>query len=94
MALSMLATPNTADAQGWMSDRSRREGPGFRLGDFELHPGVGVEVGYDSNLYFSDDDAALSRDSGILRATAQVDIATRGQQRQQEGESGGDSSDA
>lgn len=50
----MLASGSTASAQSWLSDRKRAEGRGIRLGDFELHPGVGAEVGYYTNPFFSD----------------------------------------
>jgi len=92
LALGLLV-PATVEAQvGWLSDRSRTEGPGFQVGDFELHPGLGVEIGYDSNLYYTEDDPAFAipRDSAILRAAAHINIATRGAQRRAEGEAGGD----
>jgi hypothetical protein len=92
LALMALAIPSAASAQAWLSDRSRTEGPGFRLGDFELHPGIGVELGYDSNIYNTDDGATVPaeyRDSGILRATAHLLVSTRGAQRRTEGEAGG-----
>ncbi len=89
-AVAATTLPGNAQAQGWLEDRQRTEGPGFRIGDFELHPGLGVEIGYDSNLYYADDDATRPAvDSGILRATAHLMFATRGQQRRQEGESSG-----
>lgn len=83
--------PATASAQsqsGWLTDRSRTEGPGFRVGDFELHPGIGAEVGWDSNLYYSEDGAAAGRyvDSGILRITPHFLFSTIGEQRRSEGE--------
>jgi hypothetical protein len=88
--LVVVASPATVRAQEWLADRARAEGPGFRLGDFELHPGVGVEVGYDSNLYATDGRGmAPVVDTGILRATAHVMVATRGAQRRMEGEGGG-----
>ena len=90
IASVVLALPSLVEAQAWLDDRARTEGPGFRLGDLELHPGLGVEVGWDSNLYYSDDDAALPPvDTGILRATAHLMVSTRGQQRREEGEAGG-----
>jgi len=91
LTLVWAALPDSAMAQGWLSDRSRAEGPGIRVGDFELHPGLGVEVGYDTNLYYSDgeSDRTAAVDSGILRATAHLLFATRGAERRQEGESGG-----
>lgn len=97
VAVALTAiSPALVHAQGWLSDRSRAEGPGIRVGDFELHPGLGVEVGYDSNLYYSDDTTTPAVDSGILRATAHLLIATRGAQRRSEGEGtpGGDEESA
>lgn len=66
---------------GWLADRDRTQGPGFRVGDFELHPGIGVEVGYDSNLYYTDDNPAPGApwhrvDSGILRVTPHLLFST------------------
>lgn len=90
VAVIATAAPSRVRAQDWLSDRSRTEGPGFRLGDFELHPGIGVEIGYDSNLYFSSGAPPTPVvDTGILRATAHLLFSTRGEQRRQEGESGG-----
>ncbi|MDW8362679.1 MAG: hypothetical protein RMK74_09775, partial [Myxococcales bacterium] len=42
-------------AQGWLEDRRRAEGIGIRVGDLELHPGIGAEVGYDSNVFLQSD---------------------------------------
>lgn len=89
VAVAVAAVPSSVEAQAWLGDRTRTEGPGFRLGDFELHPGLGVEIGYDSNLYYSDGDTVPTTDSGILRATAHLMVSTRGEQRRQEGEAGG-----
>src|SRR5262249_137072 len=41
-----------ASAQGWLADRRYTEGEGIKTGDLELHPGVGGEVGYDSNWFY------------------------------------------
>jgi hypothetical protein len=39
-----------ASAQEWLKgDRRIAEGPGYQAGDFEIHPGLAAEVGYDSN---------------------------------------------
>ena len=35
----------------WLLDRRYNEGIGVRAGDFELHPGIAGEVGYDSNWF-------------------------------------------
>lgn len=54
-ALSVLTVfPALAEAQSspdtvWLADRRYTEGIGIRAGNFELHPGVGAEFGYDSN---------------------------------------------
>ncbi len=81
-----LLVPSIASAQGagagWLADRSRTEGPGFRLGDFELHPGVGVEIGYDSNLFYSDNPVGAA----ILRVTPHINISTLGAERRGEDE--------
>lgn len=89
IAFALLALPSFAQAQAWLADRARAEGPGFRLGDLELHPGLGVEIGYDSNLFYSSGDVLPTVDTGILRATAHLLVSTRGEQRRSEGESGG-----
>ncbi len=91
IATAILVLPSMVEAQAWLSDRARAEGPGFRLGDFELHPGIAFEAGWDSNLYVADGSgAAPVVDTGILRATAHLLVSTRGQQRRQEGEGGGE----
>lgn len=40
-----------ADRQVWLQDRALLEGRGIRTGNFELHPGIGVDFGYDSNIF-------------------------------------------
>lgn len=48
---TLLAWSGTASAQGWLVDRKYAEGQGIKTGDFELHPGIGAEAGYDSNYF-------------------------------------------
>lgn len=83
-----LTAAAPAAAQDWLSDRKRAEGPGIRLGNFELHPGIGVEVGYDSNVFYSDGGAASSPivGSAMLRVTPHLLFGTIGEQREAEGE--------
>jgi hypothetical protein len=88
--------PSSGFAQAWLADRSRAEGQGIRTGDVEFHPGIGVELGYDSNLYYSSDEPASDpalvpprRDSAILRVTPHLLFSTIGEQRRQQGEGGG-----
>jgi hypothetical protein len=74
-----MTAAGEARAQYWLSDRALTEGRGFRAGDFEFHPGVGLEFGYDSN--------ALYRPPGQevpalrLRGTAHLALSTLGPQR-------------
>lgn len=90
VAIGLLVVPKAALGQvaslgrsGWLADRARAEGPGFRVGDFELHPGIGVELGWDSNLYYSEDGRELN--TAILRVTPHLLFSTLGPQRRQEG---------
>ena len=89
VVLGVLAA-NSAHAQGagapWLADRSRTEGPGFRVGDLELHPGIGIELGYDTNVFYQDQN---TQDSLILRVTPHINISTLGAQRRGEGEAAG-----
>lgn len=89
MAILGIRGPSSVSAQaGWLGDRSRTEGPGFRLGDFELHPGVGAEVGYDSNLYYTEDSPTSGRarvDTAVLRITPHIMLSTLGEERRTEG---------
>lgn len=68
-----------ARAQYWLADRNLTQGRGIRVGDFELHPGVGAEFGYDSNVFYAQNpDPALR-----LRVTGNIGISTLGAQRSQ-----------
>lgn len=69
--------------QGWLADRKHLQGPGFRVGNLELHPGVASEVGYDSNVFFQDQGV---EDGFLLRLTGHLFLSTLGTERQQEGE--------
>lgn len=71
-----LAAP--ASAQVWLQDRQLTQGRGIRAGNFELHPGVGAEFGYDSNVFYqpSNPVSALR-----LRVTPSFTVNTLGPQR-------------
>lgn len=69
--------------QGWLADRRYLQGPGFRVGNLELHPGIASELGYDTNVFFQDEDPV---DSFILRLTGHLFVSTLGAERQEEGE--------
>ena len=81
--LAPMLAASSASAQGWLSDRERTEGPGFRIGNLELHPGIGAEFGYDSNVFYEEENTT---DSFIMRLTAHLQVATLGQARREEGE--------
>lgn len=80
-----------ASAQGWLADRRVAEGPGIRTGDVELHPGIGGEVGYDSNwfarssntgpLIVNGEPNLPVRDAAVLRLTPSFYVSTLSQQR-------------
>jgi hypothetical protein len=82
---------NSAHAQGWLADRKYTEGAGYRVGDFELHPGLGGEVGYDSNWFQrSPKDGAVNSASafsnpgaGIFRITPSLYLSTLQAQRKE-----------
>lgn len=50
-ALIVATLPLKAHAQAWTSDSRYAEGVGIRAGNFEFHPSVGGEFGYDSNFF-------------------------------------------
>jgi hypothetical protein len=75
-----------AQDQVWLKDRRYGEGIGIRAGDFELHPGLGGEFGYDSNLFLRAPEERPI-DSLRLRITPSFSVSTIGQERR-EGETG------
>jgi hypothetical protein len=48
---STAASAQTADSPQWLKDRQYSEGAGVLTGDFELHPSIAGEAGYDSNWF-------------------------------------------
>lgn len=84
LGCALLLTASTASAQEWLSNRSSEEGPGVRLGQsLVFHPGVGVEGGYDTNVFYSDENTP---GAGRLRISVNLDLATRPPQRRTDGE--------
>lgn len=53
-----------AQAQPWVANRDIGEGIGIKAGDFEIHPGISGEFGFDSNFF--------------QRSTSAIDEATFG----------------
>jgi hypothetical protein len=50
-AAALCASTALAQSQPWLGDRRFGGGIGLRAGDFELHPGIAGEMGFDSNFY-------------------------------------------
>jgi hypothetical protein len=87
VASSLFFAPKVASAQQWLKDRRYQEGEGLRAGDFELHPGIGGEVGYDSNWFLrsSSTDPRVTNgnpvEGGVIRITPSLTLQTLGGQR-------------
>lgn len=87
--LAIFPGTTWAQSRPWIADRAIGEGIGIRTGDFELHPGIAGELGYDSNYFqrsgatprstylFDSPVAAAYR----MRITPSLTLATIGQQR-------------
>ncbi len=76
-----------AQVQPWLSDRDVGKGIGIRAGNFELHPGVSGEFGYDSN-YFQRADSEIEEqnvgpveDTFRLRVTPSISLSTLDRRR-------------
>jgi hypothetical protein len=90
-AVAVLTFPASASAQGWLKDRRYTEGEGIKAGDLELHPGIGGEVGYDSNWFLRSNNTGPTilngaptlppRDAGVLRLTPSFYVSTASLQR-------------
>jgi len=81
-ALAVALFPLKAAAQAWVSNPDFSEGIGIRAGDFELHPSVGAEFGYDSN-YFRAAESEHPVDALKLRVTPSLSLRTLGNERRQ-----------
>jgi len=79
-ALAVTLHPLKASAQAWVSNPDFSEGVGIRAGNFELHPSIGGEFGYDSNYF------RASKEEGVidvfkLRVTPSISLSTLGNAR-------------
>jgi hypothetical protein len=79
-ALAAALLPAKASAQAWVSNPDFSEGIGIRAGNFELHPSVGAEFGYDSN-FFRASEAEGTVDVLRLRVTPSITMGTLGSAR-------------
>ncbi|MBM4361720.1 MAG: hypothetical protein FJ104_03490 [Deltaproteobacteria bacterium] len=77
--IAWLVVPSTAAAQAFLQDPRIANGIGVKAGEFELHPGVAGEVGYDSN-YFQHAGNAQEPVLGAyrLRVTPSLALETTG----------------
>lgn len=88
---ALLAFEGPARAQGWLQNRKYSEGIGYRVGDLELHPGIGAEAGFDSNWFqrspktgfVNSAPLAPLAPAGILRVTPGLSLSTVGRERQE-----------
>jgi hypothetical protein len=75
VALPVMPAP--ARAQQWLPDRARTEGRGIDTGPLILHPGIGAEIGWDSNVFLAEHDPVdRAEDSAILRITPHLNFNT------------------
>jgi len=82
------AAAASAQDQVWLKDRRYGEGIGIRTGDFELHPGIGGEFGYDSNYFLrASGERPAPAESLRFRVTPSISLGTVGQERR-EGDTG------
>jgi hypothetical protein len=79
--LAFLVPNSVAHGQSWLADRKRAEGRGLRVGDLELHPGVGAEVGYLSNPTYA--EKGKTDDAFALRIAPHLLISTLKDERQE-----------
>jgi hypothetical protein len=83
----------------WLPDRQYAEGPGIRLGELELHPGIAVRGGYDNNVFRSDGKTRTGpngvpitnelQGAPILAVTPHLYLSTETAQRSMQGEDRG-----
>lgn len=90
LAQSQYVVP---DSPAWLSDRQYNEGIGIRSGDFEFHPSIGGEAGYDSNYLLRSTTQNVSNGppstppipSLEFRVTPAIYLSTLSAQRREEG---------
>lgn len=82
-AAAAALVPLKAAAQAWVSNPDFSEGVGIRAGNLELHPSLGGEFGYDSNLYRSSGEGPGEDKVDVLRLriTPSLTLGTLGAAR-------------
>jgi hypothetical protein len=76
VALQCALPVSTAQAQAWLSDRSRQDGGGIKVGNLELHPGIGAEAGWQNNVFNADPGNNIEA-SALLRVSPSLFLETR-----------------
>jgi len=82
LVLGWSSTIHAQSGQPWVGNRTIGEGAGIRSGNFEIHPGISGEVGYDSNYYQRAgspiENASLGPVADVLRlrVTPQLSLRT------------------
>ncbi len=78
-----------AHAQEWLKDRRFSEGAGARVGNFEFHPGIAAEGGFDSNWFYRTFKTGANIanvgvvPAGMLRITPSLSLSTIGERRRE-----------
>ncbi len=76
-----------AHAQGWLADRRYSEGIGIKAGDFELHPGIGIMAGIESNYFNRTYNTGFVNSNpvpaGVFAITPSLYLATLGPERKE-----------
>lgn len=75
-ALAAALLPAKASAQAWVSNPDFSEGIGIRAGNFEFHPSLGAEFGYDSNFFRAAEESENPVDVFKLRITPSFTLST------------------
>jgi hypothetical protein len=91
LVAAALLIPGLATAQDspWVADRRYTEGVGIRVGDFELHPGVGAEFGFDSNYFLRADNPDEDPIGALtLKITPSFSLSTLSNARRLDGTDG------
>ena len=82
-----LLVSRAAHAQGWLADRRYTEGIGIKAGDFELHPGIGVMAGFESNYFLRTYNPGFVNSNpvpaGVFAITPSFYMSTLGPERKE-----------
>jgi hypothetical protein len=83
VATSAILTLSSVAAaqQPWLQDRRYGEGIGLRTGNFELHPSIAAEFGYDSNYFQRAETEPPVEDAFRLRVTPSLTLSTLTERR-------------